>query len=69
MQTEPFTTLSSSVHVTTATAVQMANKIVTKKLPSASITLLGSGVMHWRKDKQIDVIQGTLPAAARSTGI
>lgn len=37
---------------------QMANKIVIKRLPSAFITLLGSGIMHWSKDKQIDVIQG-----------
>ena len=42
-------------------AVQMANKIAIKKLPTASITLLGSGIMHWSKDKQIDVIQGTGP--------
>lgn len=41
-----------------AYAVQMANKIATKKLPTASITLLGSGIMHWSKDKQIDVMQG-----------
>ena len=41
--------------------VQMANKIAIKKLPTASITLLGSGIMHWSKDKQIDVIQGTGP--------
>lgn len=44
-----------------ACAVQMANKIAIKKLPTASITLLGSGIMHWSKDKQIDVIQGTPP--------
>ena len=43
-----------------ACAVQMANKIATKKLPTASITLLGSGTMHWSKDKQIDVMQGTV---------
>lgn len=40
-------------------AAQMANKMATKKLPTASITLVGSGIMHWSKDKQIDVIQGT----------
>ena len=39
--------------------VQMSEKIAVKKLPSASVSLLGSGVMQWSKDKQIDVLQGT----------
>ncbi|KAL3147791.1 hypothetical protein ABBQ32_002520 [Trebouxia sp. C0010 RCD-2024] len=39
---------------------EMANKMATKKLPKATITLVGSGIMQWSKDKQIDVIQGTL---------
>ena len=38
--------------------VQMSEKVVVKKLPSASVSLLGSGVMQWSKDKQIDVLQG-----------
>jgi len=36
----------------------MSEKIAVKKLPTASISLLGSGVMQWSKDKQIDVMQG-----------
>ena len=36
----------------------MAEKVAAKKLPTASVALLGSGIMHWSKDKQIDVVQG-----------
>ena len=38
--------------------LQMSEKIAVKKLPTASISLMGSGVMQWSKDKQIDVMQG-----------
>ncbi len=38
----------------------MSEKIALKKLPTAAISLLGSGVMQWSKDKQIDVMQGML---------
>ncbi|DBB07477.1 TPA: hypothetical protein ACH3X3_008948 [Trebouxia sp. C0006] len=39
---------------------EMSEKIALKKLPTASISLLGSGVMQWSKDKQIDVMQGSI---------
>lgn len=39
---------------------EMAEKAAVKKLPPVSISLLGSGVMHWSKDKQIDVIHGSI---------
>lgn len=38
--------------------MQMTEKSAVRKLPPASVSLLGSGIMHWSKDKQIDVIQG-----------
>ena len=47
------------MQVSMAARVQMSEKIAVKKLPSASVSLLGSGVMQWSKDKQIDVLQGT----------
>ena len=43
----------------------MANKMAIKKLPKASITVVGSGTMQWSKDKQIDVIQGMHCAASQ----
>ena len=42
----------------------MAEKAALKKLPPVSISLLGSGVMHWSKDKQIDVIHGKSPSSS-----
>lgn len=39
---------------------EMAGKVAAKRLPSASLRLLGSGNMEWRGDKQIDVSQGVL---------
>lgn len=38
----------------------MAGKAAAKRLPSATLCLLGSGSMEWSKDKQIDVSQGML---------
>lgn len=39
-------------------SLQMAGKIAAKKLPTAALTLVGSGTMEWRGDKRIDVSQG-----------
>ena len=46
----------------------MSEKIALKKLPTASISLLGSGVMQWSKDKQIDVMQGMQLTMHRQEG-